>query len=218
MWPSRVSTCANASPLRSSRCVGVTAVSRRDAATAAASPARAASPSSIVLSRFSATSTLSAMPAAASNTAITPVKTSVSFSRRGILRITGISLSALWRSADPAPGVVGPFQRLKVGLGKLQRVAVDLREVALLVAQRGGQDAAFATLVAQQRGRHVLAERQLVQDLVQRRVEQRVGGAEQPDGEQAVAILVAGVAAEQLAHAGSQQGERDELVGHVGNR
>jgi hypothetical protein len=89
--PLRSSTCAYASPLRSSRWVGVPAVSRRGAATAAASPARAARPSSIVESRLEATSTLSAIPAAASSTAITPVNTSVSFSRRGILRIRYLS-------------------------------------------------------------------------------------------------------------------------------
>ena len=84
--PSSVSTCANASPVFESSRAPVRT-------TAAASPARASSPSSIVVSRLDATSRLSAIPAPVSSTAITPVNARVSLNRSGIRLIR--------RSSDP---------------------------------------------------------------------------------------------------------------------
>ena len=84
--PLSVSTCANASPVFESSFAPART-------TAAASPARAFSPSSIVVSRFDATSRLSAIPAPVSSTAITPVKARVSLNRNGI--------RAIMRSSDP---------------------------------------------------------------------------------------------------------------------
>ena len=204
--PSASSTCANGSPVLVQRRLPACCA----ATTAAASPARAASPSSIVLSRFCATSRLSAIPAPVSSTAITPVNASVSLNRSG---------TAPSAHAHPASGVVGPLAARRGRPRRARSGRRVLREVALLVAQHGGQrppERAFAGAAARRRSRR-------------RRAASR---APAPCGASSSASATENnptvnsrsrssslrAAAEQLAHAPAQQRERDELVGRLGHR
>src|SRR3954447_8922029 len=120
------------------------------------------------------------------------------------------------RLTQRAPDLVRPLQGGEVGVGEGHSVLVDLgREVPALVLDDGGQQLTLDALAAQQRRLDLIRERQLGQHGLHRRVQQRVGDREQPDGEQALALLVRRRAAHHLAHAGAQEGERDQVVRRV---
>ena len=79
------------------------------------------------------------------------------------------------------------------------------RELAALVGDDGGEQLALRALAAQQRRLDLVGERQRVEHLGHRRVEQRVGDREQADREERLALLGQRAAGEHLAHAGAAQ-------------
>ena len=82
----------------------------------------------------------------------------------------------------------------------------------------GGEQLALRAFVAQQRGLDLFGEGERLEDVGHRHVQQRVGDGEQADREEHLALLVGGLAGEDLAHVGAAEAEGDELVGDVGDR
>jgi hypothetical protein len=89
-------------------------------------------------------------------------------------------------------------------------------ELALLVGDDGGEELALGAFAVQERGADLVGERERVEHVLHRRVEQRVRDREEADGEVGVGGVQLAVSPEHLAHAGAQERELDELVRRVG--